>query len=162
MPNKKYQIILIRKKTMKKLFAILTFVVLCGTFAFAEDFNAPKSASVDFNCMVITPLSWAAMSAVTLPVGIAGQDRTINIPVIFTLNGNAGYNVDITATSPADFTDLGGKKVQLTGTWAGIGTNQTFTGTTTVTFTCQHIIAEIGAHGTATFTIATQAKYTNI
>jgi hypothetical protein len=156
---------------MKYLLVFLAFVAISAT-SFAAH-NDPVTATSTFDCRVITLLSWDAPQTTELEEVIAGQQRDFAtaVPVIFTLSGEAGYEVKINAVAPAPVDPLN-TTVSVLGSWnhtspwvtnlSGVITTPGI-GTTTITFNCTGVKStSLLDHGSYSFTLSVDAIYNNL
>lgn len=150
---------------MKKFFALFVALVACSVFAFADGFNAPKSATANFDCKVIAPLTWTnPTTASFLDEVIAGQTRDIaNVDYTFTLNGEALEDVTITTHEPIADAGNPSVTVSLDGSWSTPPTALDGTGKATVTYTVDKLVStNANDHGDYNFTISVDAVYTSL
>jgi len=145
---------------MKKLFVTFAIVVLATMSALAQH-NAPVTATSQFDCRVIAPLTWTPMQTQYLDEVIAGQTRLVSIPVNFQLNGEALYDVTVTRDDTWPLASTTNSTVKIDATWGANITALDATGKGTMTLTVTKLIStDNTVSGTFSFTINVGAKYT--
>ncbi len=149
---------------MKKLAAILLVSIFAVSFAFSWEGDT-KTASAEFQCKVIEPLSWDTPADVILEEVIAGYTRDItDVDVVFTLHGEKAYNVAINTSGTTANSGNPSGDVSLEGTWDASTTVLDASGSLTVKYTCDKIVSanSTDATGDYSFTISVDAQYTGL
>ena len=144
---------------MRYVTAILAFLIFSAA---AYAYTGPtSSAQSQFDCRVIAPLSYTSTANYVLDLTdyevVAGDTRSFNENVTFTISGEADY--DIVVTTSGSWDTAGMVDFKSGSGWGTIPTQIESDGDVDVVFNILGVTADDNAHGVYTYTLNMSVQY---